>query len=80
MDYSLNKISFDKKLRFYCGDKIHIYDSMPSNLKDELWWSDKSYQRAIREMRSELQVISDTKGITLTEARRFLYGVGSTQS
>ena len=75
MDFSLNVISLEKKLRFYCGDKIYIYDAIPSNLKGDLWWSEKSRQKAVNEMMSELKVISQLKKISLKQAQRELYGV-----
>jgi hypothetical protein len=75
MDFSLNIISLEKKLRFYCGDEIYTYDAVPSNLKNELWWNEKSHQKAINEMISELKVICKMKNITIKQAQKHLYGI-----
>lgn len=80
MDYSLNLISLDKKIRFYCGDKIHTFEPIPSNLKNELWWSEKSHKKATNEMLSEIRDISQLKNITFKEAQNFLYGIDSIKS
>ena len=75
MDFSLNVISLEKKLRFYCGDKIYIYDAIPSNLKNELWWNEKSRQKAVNEMMSEVKVIAQLKNISLKQAQKELYSI-----
>jgi hypothetical protein len=75
MDFSLNVISLEKKLRFYCGDRIYIYDAIPSNLKNDLWWTEKSHQKAVNEMMSELKVIAKLKKISLKQAQKELYSI-----
>jgi hypothetical protein len=75
MDFSLNVISLEKKLRFYCGDKIYIYDAIPSNLKNELWWNENSRQKAVNEMMSEVKVIAQLKNISLKQAQKELYSI-----
>uniref|UniRef100_A0A6C0BTL9 Uncharacterized protein n=1 Tax=viral metagenome TaxID=1070528 RepID=A0A6C0BTL9_9ZZZZ len=79
MDYSLNIISLEKKLRFYCGDKVHIYDASPIELKNELWWSQKSYKNALNEMFNEVTLLSQSRNISLDNAKKILYGVNSTK-
>tara|TARA_E500000331_G_C17253461_1_gene712129 strand:- start:112 stop:354 length:243 start_codon:yes stop_codon:yes gene_type:complete len=80
MDYSLNLISLDKKIRFYCGDKIHTFEPIPTDLKHEFWWSEKSHKRAVNEMLCEVKVTSQLQNITLKEAQKFLYGIESIKS
>ena len=75
MDFSLNIISLEKKLRFYCGDEIYIYDAIPSNLKNDLWWNEKSHKKAINEMMAELRVVSKMKNISIKQAQKHLYSI-----
>ena len=77
MDYSLNTINLEKKIRFYCGDDIKVVERVPENLINELWWSEKHQNKATKEAINEIQILVKLLNITTVEAKEKLFGLES---
>jgi len=77
MDYSLNTINLEKKIRFYCGDDIKVVERIPENLINELWWSEKHQNKATKEAINEIQILVKLLNITTVEAKEKLFGLES---
>ena len=80
MDYSLNIVTLEKKIRFYHGDTIKLIERIPENLINELWWTEKNQERATKEALNEIQVLVNLLKITPLEAKEKLFGLKSISS
>ena len=72
MDYSLNTINLEKKIRFYCGDDIKVVERVPENLINELWWSEKHQNKATKEAINEIQILVKLLNISFFLSNRLL--------
>ena len=77
MDYSLNIVNLEKKIRFYHGDTVKIIERIPENLINELWWTEKNQEKATKEALNEIQVLVNLLKITPLEAKEKLFGLKS---
>ena len=69
MDFSLNLINIEKKIRFYCGDEIFLIPKIDPNTKCNLWYTEKDEKRSLKETYNEIYIVSQLKNITMNEAK-----------
>lgn len=77
MDYSLNIVTLEKKIRFYHGDTVNLIERIPENLINELWWSEKHQNKATTEALNEIKSLVNLLHITPLEAKEKLFGLKS---
>lgn len=70
MDYSLNILNLEKKIRFYCEDTVHVITKTPDELKKKLWYSEEDENKAFKEVEKTLRKISKYYNISKKDARK----------
>lgn len=68
MDYSLNLINLEKKIRFYCEDKVHIIEKVPDDMKKKLWYTEVDENKAVLEVNKLIKKISSYYKISKRDA------------